>query len=213
MACEIVIRFGYAESGFHMCPPHDSPFPFRRDVGTACLQGPEQAYAVLGVRRGSQTGQAGDSSRSPTQARYLSFGKLEMPKRHIKIDQENLKRSILKNGGGRGIRTPGTLSGTNDFKSFALNRSAIPPISTRWMTALLHTHGRAAIPLIFVRWMTTVAAYSCDRLSPKLVDLFYLLVVLTYTSGLQGFIAESACHTSENGTKPINPMAGKIHGY
>src|SRR5688572_22565626 len=34
-----------------------------------------------------------------------------------------------KKYGGRGIRTPGTLSGTNDFKSFALNRSAIPPKS------------------------------------------------------------------------------------
>src|ERR1035438_3456466 len=36
-----------------------------------------------------------------------------------------------KNNGGRGIRTPGTVSRTNDFKSFALNHSAIPPKTLR----------------------------------------------------------------------------------
>ena len=33
----------------------------------------------------------------------------------------------LKNGGGRGIRTPGTLSSTTVFKTGAFNHSAIPP--------------------------------------------------------------------------------------
>ncbi len=32
-------------------------------------------------------------------------------------------------GGGRGIRTPDTLSGTTVFKTAAINRSAIPPQS------------------------------------------------------------------------------------
>ena len=32
-----------------------------------------------------------------------------------------------KVGGGRGIRTPDTLSGTTVFKTAAINRSAIPP--------------------------------------------------------------------------------------
>ena len=31
------------------------------------------------------------------------------------------------NGGGRGIRTPGTLSGTTVFKTAGINRSPIPP--------------------------------------------------------------------------------------
>ena len=31
------------------------------------------------------------------------------------------------NGGGRGIRTPGTLSGTTVFKTARFNRSRIPP--------------------------------------------------------------------------------------
>jgi len=30
-------------------------------------------------------------------------------------------------GGGRGIRTPGTLSGTTVFKTAGINRSPIPP--------------------------------------------------------------------------------------
>ena len=30
-------------------------------------------------------------------------------------------------GGGRGIRTPGTLSGTTVFKTVGINRSPIPP--------------------------------------------------------------------------------------
>ncbi len=32
------------------------------------------------------------------------------------------------NGGGRGIRTPGTLSGTTVFKTAGINRSPIPPL-------------------------------------------------------------------------------------
>ena len=33
-------------------------------------------------------------------------------------------------GGGRGIRTPGTLPGTTVFKTAALNHSAIPPLAS-----------------------------------------------------------------------------------
>ena len=33
----------------------------------------------------------------------------------------------VKSGGGRGIRTPGTLSGTAVFKTAAIDHSAIPP--------------------------------------------------------------------------------------
>ena len=33
------------------------------------------------------------------------------------------------NGGGRGIRTPGTLSGTTVFKTAGINHSPIPPQS------------------------------------------------------------------------------------
>ena len=33
----------------------------------------------------------------------------------------------MLNGGGRGIRTPGTLSGTTVFKTAGINRSPIPP--------------------------------------------------------------------------------------
>src|SRR6185295_10550615 len=36
-----------------------------------------------------------------------------------------------KVGGGRGIRTPDTLSGTTVFKTAAINHSAIPPKSAR----------------------------------------------------------------------------------
>jgi hypothetical protein len=43
----------------------------------------------------------------------------------------HLPKSIIKfhaaQGGGRGIRTPGDLAATTDFKSVALNLSAIPP--------------------------------------------------------------------------------------
>ena len=41
-------------------------------------------------------------------------------------------------GGGRGIRTPGTLSGSTVFKTAALNHSAIPPRRTT-----PNTHGRS----------------------------------------------------------------------
>jgi hypothetical protein len=40
---------------------------------------------------------------------------------------ERSERSVLKVGGGRGIRTPETLSGSTVFKTAAINRSAIPP--------------------------------------------------------------------------------------
>ena len=35
---------------------------------------------------------------------------------------------LLVYGGGRGIRTPGTLSGTTVFKTVGINRSPIPPL-------------------------------------------------------------------------------------
>ncbi len=38
-----------------------------------------------------------------------------------------LSYALQKNGGGAGIRTPGTLSGTAVFKTAAINRSATPP--------------------------------------------------------------------------------------
>ena len=37
-------------------------------------------------------------------------------------------------GGGRGIRTPGTVSGTTVFKTAAIDRSAIPPRAPDYRT-------------------------------------------------------------------------------
>jgi hypothetical protein len=42
-------------------------------------------------------------------------------------DANALKNTSPRNGGGRGIRTPDTLSGTAVFKTAAINHSAIPP--------------------------------------------------------------------------------------
>ena len=43
--------------------------------------------------------------------------------------EERIVSDVIKqlNGGGRGIRTPGTLSGTTVFKTAGINRSPIPP--------------------------------------------------------------------------------------
>src|SRR5215471_3900389 len=40
-----------------------------------------------------------------------------------------LRGQIFESGGGRGIRTPGTLSGTVVFKTTAIDHSAIPPLA------------------------------------------------------------------------------------
>src|SRR5208282_3378214 len=40
-------------------------------------------------------------------------------------------------GGGRGIRTPGTLSGTTVFKTAGINRSPIPPQASRWTLLII----------------------------------------------------------------------------
>ena len=44
--------------------------------------------------------------------------------------QAAAESSQVESGGGRGIRTPDTLSGTTVFKTVAINRSAIPPHAT-----------------------------------------------------------------------------------
>src|SRR4029450_4246726 len=43
---------------------------------------------------------------------------------------------VYKTGGGRGIRTPDTLSGTTVFKTAAINHSAIPPQAEIQITRL-----------------------------------------------------------------------------
>jgi hypothetical protein len=67
------------------------------------------------------------------------------------------------NGGGRGIRTPGTLSGTVVFKTTRFNRSRIPPLkrlnnlrlwlvymSYHWGTKrwILHPDGQCKITIV-----------------------------------------------------------------
>ena len=47
--------------------------------------------------------------------------------RAIRDESENNSLSCRLNGGGRGIRTPGTLSGTAVFKTACFNHSHIPP--------------------------------------------------------------------------------------
>ena len=54
--------------------------------------------------------------------------------------QDRAERGI---GGGRGIRTPDTLSGTTVFKTAAINRSAIPPRREIQITRLPARPGRA----------------------------------------------------------------------
>ena len=53
------------------------------------------------------------------------------PNREVaRIKEKNLCKLWIINdlyGGGRGIRTPGTLSGTTVFKTAGINRSPIPP--------------------------------------------------------------------------------------
>ena len=63
-----------------------------------------------GAVRGSEREKSTDSRSDPQQARSRRRG-----------------ATRLTNGGGRGIRTPGTLSGSTVFKTAALNHSAIPP--------------------------------------------------------------------------------------
>ena len=50
------------------------------------------------------------------------------------LDISQLVDYIRLNGGGRGIRTPGALSGTTVFKTAGFNRSPIPP---HWKCGLL----------------------------------------------------------------------------
>ena len=49
----------------------------------------------------------------------------EGPSRETDRPYSSLRRGVC--GGGRGIRTPGTLSGPTVFKTAAFDRSAIPP--------------------------------------------------------------------------------------
>jgi hypothetical protein len=50
----------------------------------------------------------------------------------------------LAHGGGRGIRTPGTLSGTTVFKTAGINHSPIPPQAPGWRCFLVYCIGNLA---------------------------------------------------------------------
>jgi hypothetical protein len=50
-------------------------------------------------------------------------------------------------GGGRGIRTPDTLSGTTVFKTAAINHSAIPPLEGRFVSLTGSRSGRRSASL------------------------------------------------------------------
>jgi hypothetical protein len=51
--------------------------------------------------------------------------------RAIRQKSENNSPRCKLDGGGRGIRTPGTLSGTTVFKTVCFNHSHIPPREVR----------------------------------------------------------------------------------
>ena len=63
---------------------------------------------------------------------HLDFRKQQNARKAgARVALENNSLSYRLNGGGRGIRTPGTLSGTTVFKTVCFNRSHIPPREVR----------------------------------------------------------------------------------
>ena len=56
----------------------------------------------------------------------LEIGGMTCTRAHTRVIQV-CGRVRLQSGGGRGIRTPGTVSGPTVFKTAAIDRSAIPP--------------------------------------------------------------------------------------
>ena len=68
--------------------------------------------------------------------------------------------SAPENGGGGGIRTPGELSPTSDFKSGALNHSATPPTKcsqvASWPNKVNRLRGYIAIPQPTGAWQPVV---------------------------------------------------------
>jgi hypothetical protein len=66
----------------------------------------------------------GECSLVPFGAKYLQVCP-ESQRYHRFVSRKLLILNI--DGGGRGIRTPGTLSGTTVFKTAGINRSPIPP--------------------------------------------------------------------------------------
>ena len=65
--------------------------------------------------------------RSGPHRRGVPSGRLGRRPHSCPAHDREARRSRAKAGGGRGIRTPGTVSRTAIFKTAAFNRSAIPP--------------------------------------------------------------------------------------
>src|SRR5215472_11234464 len=70
---------------------------------------------------------AHDPAQSP---RGVDYCRPQQGSRNWQADgaQGDSTRFFKGNGGGRGIRTPGALSGTTVFKTAGFNRSPIPPL-------------------------------------------------------------------------------------
>ena len=81
----------------------------------------------------------GELRRPPTRPRDWPVGVLQ-------ITLDDRRQALKQFGGGRGIRTPGTLPGTVVFKTTAIDHSAIPPRRDSGLIPRMSREHRTPLP-------------------------------------------------------------------